>query len=94
MENILNYLNANPILWVILGILAVFLIIAIIKKTFKLLIVLVVIALVYFGYLFFTGKVYDRETFNKELKNIPEKIKKVGTDAAEEVKKHIAPKDK
>jgi len=93
MENAISYLNANPIFWVVLGILAVLLIIAIVKKAFKLLIIIAIIAVVYLGYLFFTGKVYDKESFNKELKNIPESIKKVGSDAAEEVKKHISPKE-
>jgi len=66
MDNAISYLNANPIFWVVLGILAVLLIIAIVKKAFKLLIIIAIIAVVYLGYLFFTGKVYDKESFNKD----------------------------
>ena len=61
----LNYLNENPFLWVILGILVVLLIIAIIKKMPKLLIVIAVISVVYVGFIFlnFVGSLVVDQAF-------------------------------
>ena len=88
MENAISYLNANPIFWVILGILAVLLILAIVKKSFKLLIVIAVIAVVYAGYLFVTGKEIpmNKEGWIEHGKELLEKGKDAGKDLLEKGK--------
>jgi len=94
MENVISYLNANPILWVILGILAVLLILAIVKKAFKLLIVIAVIAVVYVGYLFFTGKEIplNKEGWIEHGKELLEKGKDAGEDLIEKGKEQLKKK--
>ena len=94
----LNYLNENPFLWVILGILVVLLIIAIIKKMPKLLIVIAVISVVYVGFIFFAGEIPTKEIpANKEAwiehgKELIEKGKDVGKDLIEKGKEELKKK--
>lgn len=82
MENILNYLNAHPIFWVIIGVFAVLILVAIIRKMFKLFIILLILGLVYIGYICFTGKEIPKDAagFIEKGKELLEKGKDAGKD--------------
>ncbi|MCD6330144.1 MAG: hypothetical protein J7M10_07355 [Candidatus Cloacimonetes bacterium] len=88
MENLLNYLNAHPIFWVVLIVLVVFLILTSAKRLFKLFIVLVVIGLLVVGYLYLSnrGIVPSKEELIEQGKSLLEKGKDAGKDIIEEGK--------
>ena len=88
MDNVISYLNANPVLWAVLGVIAILLIVAIIKKALKLIIVLVVIALIAVGYFAISGKGIptSKDGWIEQGKELLEKGKDVSKELLEKGK--------
>ena len=77
MENFLNFLLDNPVYLIIGAILALILLGAILKRVIKLAVFVLVLLLLYFGYLYVTGKEIPKQ---EKIKNSAKKAaKKVET---------------
>ncbi len=93
IEQIFNQITSNPLLMVIVAIIVILLVFSVLKKLFKLALMLVADAIVIFGYVYLTSdnpqqdiqKLIDQG--KQGVEQIKDKAKEVGGDLKEKVDK-------
>ena len=85
INNIITTLYSDPIYLVIAVILSGLLIFSLIKKLIKIAIYVSAVAIIYLGYLYFTGEPMDTviDEFNKATQQVKEGINKIVPDKDE-----------
>lgn len=86
MESIIDTLTSNPLYMVGAAVLGIVLLIFLLKKVFKLAMILLVVGIGYIGYVYFTGG--DTKTIEKQLKAGKAKFEEVDK-ATKDVRKDL-----
>ncbi|MBS3768422.1 MAG: YtxH domain-containing protein [Candidatus Cloacimonetes bacterium] len=91
MDAIIAKLNSNPLLFIILIALGIMLLISVIKRVWRMLVTIIIIILIYFGYLYMTGQKIptSREEIREHVKEKSEELKNKGKEFLEKSKDDI-----
>ena len=87
MESILDTLTSNPLYMVGAAVLGIVILVFLLKKVFKLAIILLILGIGYVGYLYFTDS-NPQKTIEKQLKAGKKKIEEVDK-ATQDVRKDL-----
>ncbi len=90
MESIIETLTSNPLYMAGAGILGIVILIFLLKKVFKLVIILLVIGVGYIGYVYFTDG-NPKKTLEKQFKEGKAKFEEVD-DATKDIRKDLIDK--